>query len=249
MRVASTSIPHDLGALFTVSQLPEGVPLSVHAYVRTNARFSGGTAASALGFLSRIPQGIRTARERERLEGQPERAVTIGRGPWRDEGDWALPFPGVDPKIVARSAAALPRYGPDFTYSHSIVVGPLPLLVGAVAGVAVVTGLAQIAPLRAAVERRIPAGTGPSEQQRAKSSFEVRFLGSGGGREVVCRVAGGDPGYTETSKMLAESALCLAFDDLPEVAGQTTTAIAMGDALTARLASRGLVFEVVEHAA
>ena len=76
----------------------------------------------------------------------------------------------------------------------------------------------------------------------------MRFVGSGGGDEVVCRVAGGDPGYTETSKMLAESALCLAFDDLPEVAGQTTTAIAMGDALTARLASRGLAFEVVEHA-
>ena len=35
--------------------------------------------------------------------------------------------------------------------------------------------------------------------------------------------------------MLAESALCLAFDDNPPTAGQVTTAQAMGDALTARL--------------
>ncbi len=241
------SIPHDLGALYTVSHLPEGVPLTVHAYVRADGRFSGGTAASALGFLSRIPQGIRTAKERERLEGPPDRDVTVALGPWRDEGAWALPFPGLDPKIVARSAAALPRYGPEFTYSHSMVVGPLPLMIGAVAGVAIVAGLAQIGPLRKAVERRFPAGSGPSEQRRAKSSFEVRFIGSGGGRDVVCRVAGGDPGYTETSKMLAESALCLAFDDLPDVAGQTTTAIAMGDTLTDRLVARGLAFEVVSE--
>jgi short subunit dehydrogenase-like uncharacterized protein len=173
--------------------------------------------------------------------------VTVALGPWRDEGAWALPFPGLDPKIVARSAAALPRYGPEFTYSHSMVVGPLPLMIGAVAGVAIVAGLAQIGPLRKAVERRFPAGSGPSEQRRAKSSFEVRFIGSGGGRDVVCRVAGGDPGYTETSKMLAESALCLAFDDLPDVAGQTTTAIAMGDTLTDRLVARGLAFEVVSE--
>ena len=49
------------------------------------------------------------------------------------------------------------------------------------------------------------------------------------------RVSGGDPGYDETAKMLAESALCLAFDDNPPTAGQVTTAQAMGDALIARL--------------
>jgi short subunit dehydrogenase-like uncharacterized protein len=129
-----------------------------------------------------------------------------------------------------------------------MVVGPLPLLVGAVAGVAVVGALAQIGPVRRAVERRIPAGSGPSEAQRARSSFEVRFLGSGGGREVVCRVAGGDPGYDETSKMLAEAALCMAHDDLPDVAGQTTPAVAMGETLTARLVAQGMTFEVVAPA-
>ena len=33
---------------------------------------------------------------------------------------------------------------------------------------------------------------------------------------MIVEVSGGDPGYCETSKMLAESALCLAHDELPE---------------------------------
>ena len=60
------------------------------------------------------------------------------------------------------------------------------------------------------------------------------------------RVSGGDPGYTETSTMLAEAALCLAFDDNPPTAGQVTTATAMGDNLTRRLRAAGIVFEVID---
>jgi short subunit dehydrogenase-like uncharacterized protein len=60
------------------------------------------------------------------------------------------------------------------------------------------------------------------------------------------RVSGGDPGYGETAKMLAESALCLAFDDNPPTAGSVTTAQAMGDNLITRLSARGITFEVVD---
>jgi short subunit dehydrogenase-like uncharacterized protein len=73
----------------------------------------------------------------------------------------------------------------------------------------------------------------------------VRFVGEGGGRRVLTEVAGGDPGYDETAKMFAESALCLALDDLPPTAGQVTTAVAMGDALLDRLRAAGLAFRVV----
>ena len=58
------------------------------------------------------------------------------------------------------------------------------------------------------------------------------------------RVSGGDPGYTETAMMLAESALCLAFDENPDVAGQVTTAQAMGANLLTRVQAGGLTFEV-----
>ena len=62
---------------------------------------------------------------------------------------------------------------------------------------------------------------------------------------MVTEVSGGDPGYGDTAKMLGESALCLAHDDLPETAGQVTTAQAMGDALRARLERAGIHFRIV----
>ena len=59
---------------------------------------------------------------------------------------------------------------------------------------------------------------------------------------MVVEVSGGDPWYTEASKILAEAALCLAHDELPESAGQLTPAVAMGHALTKRLVSAGIAF-------
>ena len=103
----------------------------------------------------------------------------------------------------------------------------------------------QVGPLRSQILKRIDRGAGPSESRRARSSFDVTFVAMAGGRRVVTRVSGGDPGYTETSMMLAESGLCLAFDDLPALAGQLTTAQAMGDALLERVERGGLVFEVL----
>ena len=73
----------------------------------------------------------------------------------------------------------------------------------------------------------------------------MRFYGEGGGVKVVTEVKGGDPGYGETAKMLAESGLCLAHDQLPPRAGQLTPAAAMGDALLERLRRNGISFEVV----
>ena len=88
-------------------------------------------------------------------------------------------------------------------------------------------------------------GDGPSEAKRARSWFNVRFKGEGGGRRVIAEVSGGDPGYGETSKMLAEAALCLAHDELPPTAGQVTPAVAMGHALTDRLIDAGIRFQTI----
>ena len=100
--------------------------------------------------------------------------------------------------------------------------------------------------MRKALLGRLAPGHGPSDEERGKGWIKVRFVGEGGGKRVLTEVAGGDPGYTETSKMLAESALCLAQDDLPPSSGQVTTAVAMGDALIARLQRAGIGFRVVE---
>jgi short subunit dehydrogenase-like uncharacterized protein len=73
----------------------------------------------------------------------------------------------------------------------------------------------------------------------------VHFAAEAGGQKVITKVSGGDPGYGETAKMLAESAMALAYDDLPKTAGQVTTAEAMGDALLSRLQQAGMTFTVV----
>jgi short subunit dehydrogenase-like uncharacterized protein len=242
------SIPYDLGALFTVQQLPEGVPIALEGFVRAGGKPSGGTVHSAINAMGRLREGSRVAKERKSREPRPDGRIVRGvRGvPHRDEvaGAWVVPFPTIDPQTVLRSGRALDRYGPEFTYSHYLVAGSLPMVAGLIGGVGTVLGLAQIPQARKLMLARFPAGQGPSPQQRSKSWFKVTFSGRGGGKEIVTQVSGGDPGYDETSKMLAESAMCLAFDDLPKSAGQVTPAVAMGNALIDRLRSAGIKFQV-----
>jgi short subunit dehydrogenase-like uncharacterized protein len=244
------SIPYDLGALFAVEQLPEGVPIKLEGFVRAGGTFSGGTYASAIEAMGRLRQTMMAARERSRQERKPEgRRIKGSPGvPHHDPaaGGWVLPFPTIDPQTVLRSARALERYGPDFTYSHYLVVKRLPVLAALVGGAGTVIALAQLPPVRKALMRIKSPGEGPSPEQRAKAWFKVRMVGEGGGQRVVAQVSGGDPGYGETSKMLAESALCLAHDDLPKRAGQLTPAAAMGDALIQRLQRAGIEFSVLE---
>jgi short subunit dehydrogenase-like uncharacterized protein len=243
------SIPYDLGVQFTVEQLPERVPIQVEGLVRAGGRPSGGTVHTAINAFSRGKQNLQAHRARRRAEpplaGRSARAVA-GRL-HRTQGFWAVPLLTVDPQIVAHSAAALDSYGPDFRYSHYAGVKQLPVVVGGIAALGLLAVAAQIPAARNALLGRIKAGDGPGEERRAKSWFKVRFVGSGGGKRVVTEVAGGDPGYDETAKMLSESALCLALDDLPKTAGQVTTAIAMGPTLRKRLMAAGITFRVISE--
>ena len=244
------SIPYDLGALYTVLQLPEDAPIRLEGFVRVGASFSGGTYHTLVHGMSRLRQGFQVAGQRRRREERPAGRRIRGetRPPHRDEvaGGWVLPVPTIDPQTVLRSARALDRYGPDFTYGHYLVVKRLPVLAGLVAGAAGMSALAQLPPTRDLLLRLKDPGEGPTPEQRAKAWFNVMFRGEAGGRRVRTEVSGGDPGYGETSKMLAESALCLAHDALPERAGQLTPAVAMGQALIDRLTRAGIRFRTVE---
>jgi len=242
------SIPYDLGVLFTVEQMPEGVPLDVKGYIRAGGTFSGGTYHSAVGAFSRLRQSASTAAQRKKLEPRPDgRKIRGGGKLGRGAGGkgWALPLPTIDPQVVLRSARSLDRYGPEFTYSHFAQFKKLPMLAGTLAGASVVLAGAQLKPTRALLLKLKSQGDGPDEQKRATSWFNLRIIAEGGGRTVTTEVSGGDPGYTETAKMLSESALCLAFDDLPAVSGQSTTAVAMGDALITRLQAAGITFRTL----
>ncbi|MGB0100929.1 MAG: saccharopine dehydrogenase NADP-binding domain-containing protein [Nocardioides sp.] len=244
------SVPHDLGAFHAIQQLAATGPVRLRGVVRSSAMFSGGTFHSALGQFSRARQMRSTMQERRRAEPRPEgrRSRAVQGKPHRDPelGYWLLPLPTIDPFVVARSGAALPAYGPDFSYSHYAGTKTLRYAAGGAGMAGAMFLAAQVGPVRNLLLDRIKQGDGPDESRRAKSWFSVDFVAEGDGRTVHTRVSGGDPGYDETAKMLAESALCLALDDNPTTAGQVTTAQAMGEHLLTRLQAAGMVFEVVD---
>lgn len=261
------SIPHDLGVWFTLRQLPVEEPLSVAGYVRAHGGISAGTYHSALRAFGRARQSSEVARRRREREGRSSgrRVGSLPLRPHRVPGTplprpgtrmaspgrthrWAVPLPTIDPIVISRSARALSRYGPDFRYGHFADVGGLPMVAASMAGGAGLIAAAQIPPLRSALLNLKSSGDGPDANRRSQSWFRVRFVSTVGGdprTRTLTEVAGGDPGYDETAKMLAESALSLAFDDLPELGGQLTPVQAMGDALLARLQRAGMTFRTV----
>jgi len=253
------SVPHDLGVLFAVGHLPEGEPLTVEGYVSASGTISGGTFHSALDAFSHLRQSRAVAAQRRRIE-RDDAPIAAGRRirgtarpPHREPiaGGWVVPAPTIDPQIVLRSAAALARYGPDFRYGHYLVTRRASATAGLIAGAGTLAVLAQIPPALGLLRRFKDPGDGPDELRRERSRFRVRLAGRVGTEpepRVVCEVRGGDPGYGETAKFLGEAALCLVHDELPATAGQVTTAVAMGAALTERLQRAGITFEVVSGA-
>jgi short subunit dehydrogenase-like uncharacterized protein len=240
------SVPPDLGAAFTVAQLPDDRPIEVRGYVHGTGRFSGGTANSALEAIAAgaRPEPVPTTSSdgRRRVGSLPARIHRVER-----LEAYGVPLPTIDPSIVLRSARELPTYGPAFRYGHFAQVHRLPTVVAGIGGMAAFGAMASLSPTRALLRKVLPSsGEGPSEERRARSRFQVTFLGSGGGHEVVTRVSGGDPGYDETAKMLAEAALSLAQDPRGETAGVCTPAVALGEPYRRRLEDRGIRFEVLE---
>jgi saccharopine dehydrogenase (NAD+, L-glutamate forming) len=246
------SVPHDLGAMFTVEQLPAGVPVTIAGYVRAGGGISGGTYHSAVRSFSRVRTTAQVAERRRRSEARPRgrcvRALPdrLRRGP--DGTGWAIPLPTIDGAVVRRSARALDRFGPDFAYGHFALMRRLPVAVATVAALGAVVAVAQLPSGRDLLLRARSVGRGPSDEQRARSWFQVQFVGEADGRRVVTEVSGGDPGYDGAALMLGESALCLALDDLPNTAGQVTTAQSMGDTLRERIQAAGIGFRVVSSA-
>jgi len=187
---------------------------------------------------------------------------------------WLVPLPTMDPRVVTRTASHLDTYGPDFSFSNYAAVDHFATVATGMAAVGSIFAASQVPMLLGALDsarnsfqrhRRERSGVhhhegpsdvdkarvqrgaeGPDVLRRARSSFNLTLLAQGGGRTVVTTVSGGDPGYSETSMMIAEAAMCLAFDENPDVSGQQTPALAMGDALLDRVREGGLRFDVLQ---
>jgi short subunit dehydrogenase-like uncharacterized protein len=244
------SIPADLGALFTVLQLPRGLPKQVRGYVKTNGKASGGTWASLLEAMGgsgpkREPKPKSEARDAP--QPRRERGPLLHRPPEGVRGV-ALPMPVIDPVLVRRSARTMPDvYGPDFRYEQFLVLRSVGRAAQLAAGVGAVWALAQAKPTRRLLRRLRPSGEGPSAAERAKLFFQITFSGRAGDSRVLTRVSGGDPGYDETSRMLAHAALLLAERerDLPDAAGVLTPATAFGEPGIEAMREAGLRFELL----
>ena len=246
-----------------------GVPPDEVQLVLGSSRggFSGGTVASMLNLVeeAKADRSIRRLlADPYALNPESERKGPDGpdlMGPRFSQrlACWTGPFvmASINTRVVRRSNAIMGYpYGRDFRYSE--VVGFGRGLKGRLAATAMAGGLggfllaASLKPARALLRKTVlPApGEGPDKTTRDSGFFKLRlhaFAGDDAGSEIhrIAKVeAASDPGYGATAKMLGESALCLAFDELPAGGGILTPASAMGATLIDRLRSAGMTFEV-----
>jgi short subunit dehydrogenase-like uncharacterized protein len=199
------------------------------------------------------PYGLNPLGQRE----GPDGADTLAPEFDEDFDQWTGPFvmAGVDTRVVRRTNALLGyAYGTDFRYDEAMLMGKglggLAKAAGLATALGAGMGAMNIAAVRRMAARRMPApGEGPSKEARESGYWDVRLIGEhpdDPAKNLRARLTGDrDPGYGSTSKMLGESAVCLALDPLECPGGFWTPASAMGDPLLARLQkSAGVTVEI-----
>ena len=267
------SIPSDMGVFFLQAKAKERHGKSCsHIKMRVTAMrggFSGGTAATFIYAIEegpRDPSMMRFIVEPYSMnpEGQrqgPDRPEKMMAFKVTYDGDlkaWTMPFfmAPVNTKIVRRTNALLGySYGKDFRYEEAILTGGGPAgwvkaTAGAFGARTFMLAMA-LPPTRWLLKRYVlpKSGKGPSQSVRENGYYDLVLVGKlGDGNVMRARVKGiGDPGVESTSRMLVESALCLAQDSdrIAVGGGFWTPASAMGDLLLTRLTSNaGLSFEL-----
>ena len=243
------SIPFDLGVL-TLQEAAKaryGSPAPrVKGRVRTmKGTFSGGTAASlkaTLAAAARDPGIVK-------LLTSPF-ALTPGfTGPHQPSGllpeydstlqTWVAPFvmAPINTKNVHRTNFLLGEaYGADFVYDEMMVAGLGDM------GKAAAEAIAKFNPF--AGDKGPKPGEGPSKAERDEGYYDLLFAGimPDGSRIDTVVTGDRDPGYGSTSKMIAESAICLVRDVAGD-GGIWTPGALMGAKLRDRLiAHAGLTF-------
>ena len=130
------------------------------------------------------------------------------------------------------------KYGADFVYDEMMVAPGLGEL-----GKAAAEAIAKYNPFGG--EGGPKPGEGPSKEERDNGHYDLLFAGlMPDGTRIDTVVTGDrDPGYGSTSKMIAESALCLVEDMAGAPGGIWTPGALMGPQLRDRLkANAGLTF-------
>ena len=261
------SIPSDLGTYFVQREMIErtGKP-SEHVKYRTRdmkGGFSGGTLDSMMAMMERAetePEIFDTLADpynlnfRERGLDGPD----SNRAHQDDDFEgWVAPFvmAAINTRVVRRSNELLGfMYGHNFRYDEGMYMGPGAK--GAVSaniagmGLSAMNKLPRFKPVRQLMQRLLPKpGEGPSPELVENGFFNIEIFAKGStpAEDLRASIKGKrDPGYGATARMLAESAVCLAQDELTVGGGFWTPASAMGDQLLKRLPDNAdVTFELV----
>ena len=246
------SIPFDLGVYFVQNAAKEkfGKPAPhVRGRVKAmNGEFSGGTIASlgaTMSTLKEKPELIKVlANPFSLTEGFEGPSQLDDSKPLLDEkmNMWLSPFvmAPINTKNIHRSNALLDHaYGEDFCYDEMMIAGE------GDKGEQMAKAMSSGNPMGG--DNLPQPGEGPSKESREKGNYDILFFADLEEKSIEARVTGDmDPGYGSTSKMIAESALCLV-QDCPDLAGGIyTPAPSMGEKLIDRLIKKaGLTFDIV----
>jgi short subunit dehydrogenase-like uncharacterized protein len=244
------SVPFDLGAFFLQEAAKEKFGSSmprIKGRVRAmKGTFSGGTLASfkaTMAAAAKKPEMMKVLGNPFALTpGFTGADQPSGNAPSYDEdlNSWSAPFvmATINTKNIHRSNFLLGHeYGEGFVYDEMMLTGP------GEKGEA--TAKAVAADKSMANDPRKP-GEGPSKEERENGYYDVLFAGSNDkGESLRVSVKGDkDPGYGSTSKMIAESAVCLVKNPGAASGGIWTPASALGSLLIERLEKNaGLTFQ------
>ena len=245
------SVPFDLGVLFlqqTAEQRLGSTVPRVRGRVRAmKGTFSGGTLASfrtTMAAAAKDPDLINVLRNPFSLTpGFTGAEQPKGDKPVFDEvlQSWIAPFvmASINTKNIHRSNLLMGhQYGTDFVYDEMMLTGP------GEQGEAIANHIAND---NSMAEDQTQPGDGPDKESRENGMYDVLFVGEASdGQLVKVSVQGDkDPGYGSTSKMIAESAVCLVKNPEAASGGIWTPAPAMGSLLIDRLqANAGLTFTI-----
>ena len=264
------SIPFDLGVVYLQNEAQQrfGNPCrQVRGRVRViKGGISGGTLASGLATIERMGREPALAQ----TMADPF-ALTPGfTGPPQPEGesakfdDWAQKWSGpfmmatINTKNIHRTNALRGHpWGTDFTYDERMLTGGGPkgerrakkmVYLARIQDALLGFGLTRSLLRRFALPK---PGEGPDKNARENGRYDILFTGETADGQRLCASVRGDrdPGYGSTSKMIAESALCLLNDPDRALApgGVWTAGSAMGLALQRRLEEHaGLRFAIEE---
>lgn len=256
------SIPSDLGVDMALAALPAepGQRITVQGvYTEYTGAFSGGTLNSGRAVAAAQREGRLTEQMNsnpyllapelgEGFDG-PDTAVGTHSGmpnnfqrSWFSNGYLMLSdffMAAVNARIVRRSLALKGR-AEDVSYSECCTLG----MWARIGAKWMSRGFGYF--VGEPIKFKPESGEGPPSWLLKCGSFtlEVTATNDSTGSSSTVVVRGkGDPGYGATSKMLAETGLCLAFDDLGTApaegaaGGVLTPATALGDLLVRRLCS------------